>query len=283
MYKIILKFLFFNNKLVFIKMKTRIANDLHLDQNQITFDQVVPPHINDANSIFICSGDIAPMFSQEYKNALFSMSSRFKHSIIVFGNHEYYNATLYDIAPTYDLSNISILQRETILYENYHIIGCTLWTNYNNKNPSDMRIAMNCLNDYNRISKKQNAMIPIRASDVLQENEKDIDFIQNKLTFGQHQAITNNSIVITHHSPTFQSAVKHKDSKLNGSFCNNYDNFIQNKSPLFWIHGHSHEFVDYMIHNTRIINNPYGYTHEKTGYEPYFFIDVSSVRTTHSL
>jgi Icc-related predicted phosphoesterase len=37
------------------------------------------------------------------------------------------------------------------------------------------------------------------------------------------------------------------------------DDFIAGHGPTLWIHGHIHENRDYVIGNTRILNNALGY------------------------
>jgi hypothetical protein len=39
----------------------------------------------------------------------------------------------------------------------------------------------------------------------------------------------------------------------------NLDSYIMETQPKLWIHGHTHESMDYFIDKTRIVCNPFGY------------------------
>ena len=43
---------------------------------------------------------------------------------------------------------------------------------------------------------------------------------------------------------------------------NGAESLIHNNKPKIWIHGHTHEYFDYIHVNTRVITNPKGYIHE---------------------
>ena len=45
-----------------------------------------------------------------------------------------------------------------------------------------------------------------------------------------------------------------------------------------WIHGHSHQAVDYEIANTRVLSNPRGYPDEHTGFDAALVAEVLTAR-----
>lgn len=48
---------------------------------------------------------------------------------------------------------------------------------------------------------------------------------------------------------------------MNGAYCSDLSNFILDHPQIkYWIHGHLHDAVDYMIGSTHITSNPRGYT-----------------------
>lgn len=249
-------------------MKLRIANDLHLDVNKLSFNTCVPSHTDDSHSIFICSGDIAPIHSQSWHDAMNEISKRFQSALIVPGNHEYYDTTLTDTSSLDRYNNISILKRDKVMINDRLFVGATLWTNFKGRDPIEMRKALAFMQDYQRISQRSSALIPIRPSDILSEHEKDYTFIKD--------TSTRSSIVISHHVPIFDSLQKFASSSLNGAFVNDYSHLVNNCS--MWIHGHSHEFADYEYNGTRVINNPYGYSNEQTDYKSYLFIESNSLK-----
>ena len=87
---------------------------------------------------------------------------------------------------------------------------------------------------------------------VYEENEKAVRFLSSNITEG--------SVVVTHHAPTFRSVpMEYAGDPLNKLFCNNLDELILEKKPLMWIHGHTHTSFDYILGETRVVCNPMGY------------------------
>ena len=65
-------------------------------------------------------------------------------------------------------------------------------------------------------------------------------------------------MVVTHHLPSMLSvAGRFKEMKLAACFASNLD-YLLGKMDL-WIHGHTHESMDYVVDGTRVICNPRGY------------------------
>jgi Icc-related predicted phosphoesterase len=67
-------------------------------------------------------------------------------------------------------------------------------------------------------------------------------------------------VVITHHAPSIKSVATGKEADLiSAAYVSKMDDFITEHGPALWVHGHIHENRDYMIGNTRILNNAFGY------------------------
>jgi len=76
--------------------------------------------------------------------------------------------------------------------------------------------------------------------------------------------VQEDDIIVTHHSPSFKGVVeKWKTSNLNDCFHSDLEDFILERKPALWCHGHIHDPVDYMIGKTRVVANPYGYKFER--------------------
>jgi len=68
------------------------------------------------------------------------------------------------------------------------------------------------------------------------------------------------SVVITHHAPSIKSVAAGKEADLiSAAYVSKMDDFITEHGPALWVHGHIHENRDYVIGNTRILNNAFGY------------------------
>jgi hypothetical protein len=57
--------------------------------------------------------------------------------------------------------------------------------------------------------------------------------------------------------------ISYRGSDLNRFFLSNMEWAIRKYKPKLWVHGHTHSSMDYVLGETRILCNPYGYHHEK--------------------
>jgi predicted phosphodiesterase len=79
------------------------------------------------------------------------------------------------------------------------------------------------------------------------------------------------TVVVTHHLPSIQSvSERYKDSDLSACFASNLDYLFGEKVDV-WIHGHTHDSLDYTVCGTRVICNPRGYERYGSGPENYDF------------
>ena len=66
------------------------------------------------------------------------------------------------------------------------------------------------------------------------------------------------TVVVSHHLPSAESvAARFKDSLLSACFASELD-YLFGKMDL-WVHGHTHDNMDYVANGTRVICNPRGY------------------------
>jgi Icc-related predicted phosphoesterase len=127
-------------------------------------------------------------------------------------------------------------------------IGTTLWF----KQMPDYQRYAPLLNDFRVIQ----GFVP----KVFEENKDAIDFL--------NWHVNDNSIVITHHSPTFHSTpMRFKEEPVNMFFTCDMEILIKERKPKLWIHGHTHHSFNYMLHNTHIICNPLGYVGHEVNQE----------------
>lgn len=65
---------------------------------------------------------------------------------------------------------------------------------------------------------------------------------------------------------------------ISAAYASSLDDLIKRQGPRLWIHGHIHETRDYLIGETRILNNSLGYQTttdpEKTGIKPDLVAEV---------
>ena len=222
----------------------------------------------------------------------------FPHVIYIAGNHEHYhgdfNFTLTELKKKLArYENLHVLDKEVFKLRDYTFVGSTLWTDMNREDPLTLYNIKSMMNDF-IIIKNSSRMVyrnvpvyeydelgnvkldenyrqiqigmkkkeePARFSpeDAVEEHKKCLEFIK----FNVSEAKPDEKIVVVgHHSPSFQSCAEHykHDTEMNGGYHNNLDEYIMdNPKIVLWTHGHTHENLDYMIGNTRIVCNPRGY------------------------
>jgi predicted MPP superfamily phosphohydrolase len=118
-------------------MNFQIASDLHIEH--------LPENIsiNDLEKIIIPKapilcllGDIWNFNNKNYKLFFEIYSKKFKHILIIPGNHEYYcnkeklNKSHIDLhmEKIFANTNVIFLNRKSIIIDNYKFIGATLWS-----------------------------------------------------------------------------------------------------------------------------------------------------------
>lgn len=236
-------------------MKIQIASDLHCEHYQDYEHDLLlkfPVPANSREISLVLAGDIfqASAFSAEELRRLFwFFCSKYKNVYYLPGNHEYYASN--PVATSYKLGyvsggfkNLRILRGKSIFCDGKNrILGHTLWF----PQTPDYILYTKNMNDFNLIKE----LVPW----VFAENTNFVKFL--------HSHLREDDIVITHHLPSSRSVPKlFKNSPLNIFFMTELESLILERKPKLWIHGHSHVPVDYMLGQTRIISNPYGYPSE---------------------
>jgi predicted phosphodiesterase len=91
----------------------------------------------------------------------------------------------------------------------------------------------------------------------LEEHKKFITFLDSKFD----EPFDGQTVVMTHHSPG--NILKRKGnvgSLTDHCYFANLEDTIGNRNIAdLWVHGHTHQNWDYMINETRVVCNPYGY------------------------
>lgn len=238
-------------------MKINILSDLHLEFGKLKEDP--------SGDVLILAGDI----TTNLKHIDWINNLKFNSIIYVLGNHEFYGGNYeFVIRDTRKkvASHVHFLEKESIIIDGIKFAGTTLWTDCNKGNPITMYEARLYLNDYNCIRKDMYSKRFVPEDSYIQFQES-MKFLENE--------VDNNTVVVTHHAPSLQSIHQnYKASNLNGMFASNLDDFILERQPKYWIHGHVHNSFDYLIGNTRVIANPRGYRNENKEFDPKLSIVV---------
>lgn len=218
-----------------MQMKMLLISDLHLEfRNNIKSVELMKskclvPDID----VVLNAGDTHPSsLMRDY----FAKDISAYHAVM--GNHDYYGSKLEKC-------------RWSIEYEGVKIVGCTLWTDWNNWNPMAIDRFNMTMSDSRMIKPSELYL----DQDIKKIHKRDLQYIAD------HKP----DVVMTHHAPSLRSIhPKYRSSgDLNYSFVSDLDKFILKHSNIkYWFHGHVHDPWDYMIGNCRVIANPLGYPGE---------------------
>ena len=264
-------------------MKLQVVSDLHLE-----FTPIGIPNAGDTD-VLILSGDICvaedlhshpvgsanplvplgrrQLASETYQEFFAHISSEYKNVIYVLGNHEHYHGkidTSHDVIrktlSDMNITNIHLLENESIVLDGIVFVGGTLWTDMNNGNPMSMNAVQSGMNDFRIIRVAKRAYRKFNTMDAVALHTATKNFIETQA--GVHSDLP--VVVCTHHAPSYQSvAEQFKGSELNAGYASDLSDLIlDNPNIKLWTHGHMHNSSDYMIGDTRIIANPRGYYNE---------------------
>jgi len=221
-------------------MRVRLLSDLHLELHPIQLK------FNKRADICILAGDIGNPTKEHYEHVLNLLSLTHQKVFVITGNHEYYNNDLsidnHIISVCED--NIHFLQLNSLIYKNVKFMGCTLWSQ------ADQKLSK-YMNDFNYI---QN----FNSNDYQQLHEKHSKWLLDNI---------NDNIktcVITHHLPSsLLIDEEYKNHPLTSYFATDLDLPIK---PDYWCYGHTHKFNYVKMDGCEYHCNPRGYKHECINY-----------------
>ncbi len=184
----------------------------------------------------------------------------FKHTFVITGNHEYYNNSInetneYLIEYFKQYNNITFLNNNYKIYEDYIFIGTTLWSKITNPNYEINDV--NKINDFNYLKCNQLNMLSI-------------DFLEETLEYLKKNDNNYKIIIITHHVPSFEFIdSKYLTSQIrpyNQWFYCNMNDFIERNHNFItgWFYGHTHTADNYTLFNVPFYCNPIGYPNENS-------------------
>jgi predicted phosphodiesterase len=267
-------------------MKVALCSDVHLEFGPITLENT------EGADVLILSGDIclANELNDRADPAILGMTNKnniyhdffqnccreFKNVVYISGNHEHYHG---DIALTHAklkeklsyLTNLHVLEKEYVTFDDVTFIAGTLWTDMNKEDPHTLYAIKGYMNDY-RIIKDSAHDVHFRDSDgnfqtrtgrfspqqSVEEHKAMLDFIDTTV-----KGLPNEKFVVVGHHAPCKLSVKpeyENDFMVNGAYSSDLTEFILDRPQIkVWTHGHTHDNFDYMVGSTRIICNPRGY------------------------
>jgi predicted phosphodiesterase len=224
----------------------RILSDLHFEFHADDGRSFVESLNPSPDEILVCAGDLTS--GHRLPAALNLLCDAFREVVYVAGNHEFYGSTRAQVERwiaevVHERGNFTALDYgDKAEIDGVRFVGCPLWFSRNLRAP---RAAMN---DFRLIRDFE--------SWVYEENARCVEFLRREVQAGD--------VVVTHYLPSHKSvSPQWRGSPLNAFFVCDVEHVIADARPALWVHGHTHDSLDYRIGDTRIICNPFGYLHHE--------------------
>jgi len=243
-------------------MKIQYVSDLHLECKS-NIDSII--HINKEADVVIIAGDLD--VGSKIFNTLIELSKK-QIVIFVYGNHEFYgNKSIWKLknkgkTVTKYNKNLHILDRESIIIGDTTFIGATGWIDGSFKDISSQQFP------------RYNDFYYIKGFDKACQlwGQKDRRYLQKTIS----ESKTKNNIIITHFLPLISCiSKKYEHDSYNPCFSNSWKWIFDYADKInYWIHGHSHEYLDYNLMGLTFCRNPFGYPHENTEFKSNKFIEI---------
>jgi Icc-related predicted phosphoesterase len=254
-------------------VKIALASDLHVEFGDIDLVNT------GAADLLIVAGDMCMLKDLDKqsergdtaRNFFLRVSQAWPRTLYVMGNHEHYSGDFAKgtdrfrtFCEVHGINNITLLDKESVVIDDYDFHGGTLWTDFNDMDTYTMHNAATAMNDYHAVKNSHDTVswkfLPKHA---LRDHQKMRNYLQVVMDNYRESGRTDNRVVvITHHAPS-KSSVHEKyshDKLMNGNFYTDMDEFIlANPQIQLWVHGHMHDPFDYGIGGTRVVCNPRGY------------------------
>lgn len=264
-------------------MKIQVLSDIHFTKaEEIT---AIPQFIETVcapSDVLVIAGDIGTAKTRDTVLAAFRKFEGviFKKLVYVYGNHDFWcdhNVMFIDnvkqiftkpgcFAPKPSLEDNHVTQVEDVAF-----ICTPLWTPITNSSFIEKR-----MNDYSLIKD----FTPAGATSLFYDN---VAWLQRTIRNIRRVSADIKKIVIVTHTVPSGLLMDHNyvGDPLNEAFIVLDPEITKDFSALkadLWIHGHSHNFIDKTIDQTRYVRNPVGYTSstykEVTNFKPKFIIDL---------
>lgn len=246
-------------------MKIQVLSDLHWEFNYLKIKQA------DCDVLVLAGDQTASSKMHHLKNITDTVQCDI---IYITGNHEYYGSTM-DIVNTKieefasSHPNFHFLNNRTTIItkdeERVRFIGSTLWTDFGTVRSVEraMTLAQLNISDFRQIrSQTESGFGFFTPQDCLELNLTARAFLEKEL----QTPFEGKTVVVTHFLPSEKSTHPlFEGSPLNSYFSCNCENLM---GPLvdLWIHGHTHQSINYVHDGTRVMANPRGYYTENQAF-----------------
>jgi len=190
---------------------------------------------------------------------------------LVAGNHEYYHQYMNLLEPAFfgnaahTGGRVHFLENSLLSFgegaERVHLLGCTLWTDFNLRGDAKgaMAHADRRMNDYRVIRRVANLF---RPEDALERHERSRAWLHTTLAQLREAEPDAKIVIATHHAPSVAFAGRRSGDIAPAYATELLDEFAPYRVNA-WIHGHTHFRHETVVGTMRVVSAPRGYvTHE---------------------
>lgn len=262
-----------------------LMSDVHLEHGGRNFD------LPDAD-ILLLAGDIcvvddlrdsymATLIGQRSREFLIDVSKKYKHVVVIPGNHEYYDGTIEavtgrvnDFLVSENINNITFNEYGCYTTGGVKVVYATLWTDMNDSCPLVISQAAGYMNDYQHIKcdhfGPDNLSRNLRPSDTLILHEKHRQHIARECA-----NTTDKLVVMTHHAPLMSLINRERNpNAVDYCYgCTDMEDIIHDNDILVWAYGHVHTRDENVFGgvcgDTKFISNCRGYFGHERGAESF--------------
>lgn len=264
-------------------MKLWVMSDLHAETSAMEFHIPEPWPDHD---VVVLAGDIdsPPSRAIEWAAEIFT-----KPIVYVAGNHEFYGYTFLDeierARKVAARRRVHFLEQDSVKIGYVRFFGCTLWSDFALQGDSLISHAMVAakrdLKDFQSITYSEepgrHGAIPTRFNAMHSRKLATASrmWLKDVLPRFDEPIGTEKIVVVTHNAPHPRSIpMRFERSMTNAWFTNDMSDVIQDRRIDLWVHGHIHNASDYMLGETRVVENSHGYDDGLPGFDFHKVIEI---------
>ncbi len=224
-------------------MNLQILSDLHLEFHGPHELEYIDSLDKSGVDVVVVAGDLC--VGDFLRPAIETLCEQYREVVYVTGNHEYYRTSPGEVHRLLHalggvLPNFHWLLNESVEIAGIRFAGTTLWFR---DHPGNLAQEY-AMNDF--------ALIREFKPWVYWQNGQALEFLEKEAARAD--------VVVTHHMPSVRCVLpQFEGDSTNCFFLCELDDLIQRAKPSLWIHGHTHDSIDVLVGETRVICNPLGY------------------------
>ena len=249
-------------------MRIRPLSDLHLEFHRDKGEAFIKSLDPKGVDLLVLAGDIAKM-SVGFYRVLSMFRKQFDCPIVyVHGNHDFWGSSRAEVLQaTRDsvshLRGVHWLDCESVEIEGHRILGAPLWYGRSRPPPGMMSTDEEWARGIRRFYHPGAKCKIVSTWPDFEEIQGFGDWVYEENARAQKFFLDNlreGDIAVTHMLPSRQCVQpKFERSTTNCFFVSDMTPLIEDRKPALWLHGHTHESVDFRLGATRIVCNPFGY------------------------